>query len=256
MFVTFVYGEPEVPNRNIIWDSLIELASTRNTAWMLTSAFNEIVDNSEKSGGPERTEGTFGSFRNMLAQCDLFDLKHSGISLSWRGRCRTHLVYCRLDRTLVNPAWSDSLPTGICQYLSFEGSDHRPIITVFDSAKRRRHRLFKYDRRLRDNADLKELIDGVWNTNTNAPIDTRLAMCRRAISTWTREQYFNSKEAISSLKQRLDVAMTDPQGNDRLITSINSELMNAYKAEEEFWRQRSRIMGYLLEISTQDTFMR
>ena len=75
VFVTFVYGEPEVANRNIIWDSLIDLAVSRHSTWMLTGDFNEIVDNSEKSGGPERAEGTFGAFRNMLAQCDMFAVR-------------------------------------------------------------------------------------------------------------------------------------------------------------------------------------
>ena len=207
VFVTFVYGEPEVANRNIIWDSLIDLAVSRHSTWMLTGDFNEIVDNSEKSGGPERAEGTFGAFRNMLAQCDLFDLKHSGISLSWRGKRHSHLVDCRLDRTLVNPAWSDKFPTGRCQYLGFEGSYHRPVITVFDSGKRSRNRLFRYDRRLRDNEVVKEIIAEVWNVNREHSVNTRLAMCRRAITVWTREQLFNSKEEINKLKLRLDAVM-------------------------------------------------
>ncbi|XP_033128722.1 uncharacterized protein LOC108872195 [Brassica rapa] len=148
----------------------------------------------------------------------------------------------KLDRSLVNPAWSDSFPSGRCQYLGFEASDHRTLITVFDSAKRRRNRLFRFDRRLRDNEEVKELIANTWNSNPEASVNSRLAQCRRALSTWTREQHFNSKEKINKLKQNLDEAMTDPQGNDDLIALLNAELMLAYKAEEEFWRQRSRIM--------------
>lgn len=194
------------------------------------------------AGTSLRAEGTFGAFRNMLAQCDLFDLKHTGISLSWRGKRRDHLVYCRLDRTLINPAWSDSFPTGRCHYLGFEGSDHRPVITVFDSAQRKRKRLFRYDRRLRDNEAVKQLIAEVWGAPEDASVNTRLAMCRRAICTWTREHYFNSKEEIKRLKEHLDMAMSDPRGNDNQIAFLNQKLMAAYKAEEEFWRQRSRIM--------------
>lgn len=149
-FATLVYGEPEVSNRNFFWDALIDISLSRNSAWILAGDFNEIVDNSEKSGGPKWAEGTFGAFRNFLSSCDLFDLKHAGNSLSWRGRRRTYLVYCRLDRVLVNPAWSDRFPTGRCHYLKFDTSDHIPVITVFDSAKRHRNRLFRYDCRLCD----------------------------------------------------------------------------------------------------------
>ena len=36
--------------------------------------------------------------------------------------------------------------------------------------------------------------------------------------------------------------MTDPNGDDSLLASLNAKLRLAYKEEEEFWRQRSRIM--------------
>lgn len=36
--------------------------------------------------------------------------------------------------------------------------------------------------------------------------------------------------------------MTDTLGEDSLITSLNAKLRLAYKEEEEFWRQRSRVM--------------
>ncbi|KAL0667976.1 hypothetical protein Bca4012_030680 [Brassica carinata] len=172
----------------------------------------------------------------------MLDLKHFGISLSWRGKRCSHLVYCRLDRTLVNPAWSDRFPTGRYQYLGFEGSNHRPVLTVFDSGKQHRNQLFRYDRRLRENEAVKEIIAEIWNANPDASVNTRLAMCRRAITVWMQEQFFNSKEAINKLKQRLDVAMSGPKGDDKLINDLNLGLMVAYKAEEEFWRQRSRIM--------------
>ncbi|KAF8086725.1 hypothetical protein N665_0614s0009 [Sinapis alba] len=243
-FATFVYGDPETQHRHVIWDLLISLSLTRSFSWFLTGNFNEIIDNSEKSGGPERAEGTFGAFRNMLTSCDLFDLKHTGISLSWRGRRRTHLVYCRLDRVLVNPAWSDRFPTGRCHYLNFDTSDHRPVITVFDSSNRRRNRLFRYDRRLKDNEEVKKLIAEVWNANPDLSLDGRLSHCRQAISKWAKKQATNSKEKIAKLKHSLELAMTVPCGDDSAITELNAKLRIAYREEEEFWRQRSRIMWH------------
>lgn len=209
-FASFIYGNPDSSQRSSVWDQLISLSLTRNSAWILAGDFNEIIDNSEKSGGPERAEGSFGAFRNMLTNCDLFDLKHTGVSLSWRGRRRSHLVYCRLDRVLVNPAWSDYFPTGRCHYLNFDTSDHRPVITVFDSARRRTNRLFRYDRQLKDNMEVKNLIAEVWNAEPNLPMDVKLSQCRRAICTWTREQSLNSRETINNLKHSLEAAMVNP----------------------------------------------
>ena len=79
---TFVYGEPEVSKRLQVWNEISNLHSTNGGPWFLTGDFNEIIDNSEKSGGPDRAEGTFGAFRSFLSQNDLFDLKHSGSYLS------------------------------------------------------------------------------------------------------------------------------------------------------------------------------
>lgn len=36
--------------------------------------------------------------------------------------------------------------------------------------------------------------------------------------------------------------MSDPTENDSLISHLNGELLRAYKDEEEFWKQRSRLM--------------
>lgn len=36
--------------------------------------------------------------------------------------------------------------------------------------------------------------------------------------------------------------MISPQNNIELLQSINNELQKAYQAEENFWRQRSRVL--------------
>lgn len=89
---------------------------------------------------------------------------------------------------------------------------------------------------------IKSLISELWNSDPDISVVARLALFRRAISEWSRERYLNSKKEIDELKQDLDVAMSDPQGNDILIASLNTKLLLAYKAEEEFWRQRCRNM--------------
>lgn len=43
----------------MVWNELCTLHSNSGDPWFLTGDFNELVDNSEKSGGPERAEGTF-----------------------------------------------------------------------------------------------------------------------------------------------------------------------------------------------------
>ncbi|KAL0722453.1 hypothetical protein Bca4012_037052 [Brassica carinata] len=52
---------------------------------VVTGDFNELLDNSEKVGGPVRWEGSFIAFRSFVTQAGLWDLQHTGNQLSWRG---------------------------------------------------------------------------------------------------------------------------------------------------------------------------
>lgn len=172
---TFVYGEPDISKRLPVWNSLSNIAAIRDSPWFLTGDFNEITSNAEKSGGVERPESSFSNFRSFLSASDLFDLKHTGNFLSWRGQRGTHLVHCRLDRAMANSSWSDVFPNARSHYLQLEASDHRPLLSTFDSKKKRSSKIFRYDRRLRDNEEISRLISRVWNESQNVPVATRIS---------------------------------------------------------------------------------
>ena len=108
---TFVYGEPDNTKRQSVWEEMTKLQINQGEPWLLTGDFNEIIDNNEKCGEPDRAEGTFCAFRTFLSHNDLFDLKHSGSYLSWRGKRHSHLVQCRLDRWISNSEWIELFPS-------------------------------------------------------------------------------------------------------------------------------------------------
>ncbi|XP_048599654.1 uncharacterized protein LOC125579830 [Brassica napus] len=219
--ITFVYGEPEVARRQLVWDALSHLAADRSSPWLLTRDFNEIIDNTEKSGGHVQSERSFSAFREFLAYNDLFDLRHTGNCLSGGvGEGRSH-------------------------YLRFHGSGHRPIYSTFDATRKRHRKIFRYDRRLKDIEEVKELIESTWNASPEATVAHRLAACRRAIARWSREHHTNSCKAIVSLQTRIDEAMTGNAPGDT-ISDFNKQLLEAYKAEEVFWKQRSRLLWLTL----------
>lgn len=212
----------------------------QGSAWLLTGDFNEITDNPEKSRGKERPESFFSNFRSFLSNCDLFDIRHAGNFLSWKGTRHTHLVHCRLDRAMANNEWSSKFPNARSHYLAFEGSDHRPLLSVFDTRRKKSKRLFRYDRRLKDNTEVKNLIDEVWKDSRHLPISERLDNCRKAISAWSRKHYVNSQKQIAELRDKLDKALSAPTTDDSLISSLNKDLLQAYRAEEAYWKLRSR----------------
>lgn len=142
---------------------------------------------------------------------------------------------------MVNSHWSDMFPTAKSHYMEFNGSDHRPLVSIFDSAKRKSNRIFRYDRRLKDNQEVKDLITTTWLAAENLHSEVRLAKVRKALVQWSKEKHLNSRETIERIKKELDEALSSRVGDEDLIYRLNNELIAAYKAEEDFWRQRSRI---------------
>ena len=63
---TFTYGAPEHQNRRLVMQKHTNISQSRDSPWFLTGDFNDIVDNSEKEGGPVRAEGTFVDFRTFM----------------------------------------------------------------------------------------------------------------------------------------------------------------------------------------------
>lgn len=132
-FVSYIYGAPNREDRPRFWQLMTDIRLGRTEPWLLTGDFNDLLDNTEKVGGPLRWEGSFLSFRNFVSQYGLWDLQFSGNSLSWRGTRYSHFIQSRLDRAMANLDWMEMFPAARCEYLRFEGSDHRPLLTHFDA---------------------------------------------------------------------------------------------------------------------------
>lgn len=240
-FVTFIYGEPQQENRGQFWDHISLLGAGRDDAWLLTGDLNDILDNSEKRGGPKRCEGSFINFRCFVNQNGLWNVKHSGNAMSWRGTRHTHFIKERLDRSLANCSWNETFPAGRCHYLRFEGSDHRPLVTYSDSTKVKRKGLFRFDRRLLQNEKIRSLVESNWHHCRMEPIEDKIKRCRTAIIQWTKESNQNSKKKIKGLQDSLENLLSAAKPLTVQIASTSKELEKAYKEEELFWRQRSRI---------------
>lgn len=239
--VTFIYGAPAVENRAAFWQKVNTVGLGRDTPWLLTGDYNDILNNAEKAGGPIRPEGSFTTFRTFVAPNGLWDLKHSGEQLSWRGNRYTHFIRARLDRSMSNCAWAEAFPMGRCRYLRFEGSDHRPLLTYFNADRPKKRGMFRFNRALTEQEEVTHLVDQAWNSTPMDSVITKLNNCRRNIINWAKEKQTQRNLLIKKNQEALEKALTSPQPDSELILSINAVLKNAYLDEEQFWLQRSRI---------------
>ncbi|WZY68165.1 hypothetical protein YC2023_000405 [Brassica napus] len=241
-FAAFVYGDNDFMRRRLFWNQMVSLMNGRDAPWFITGDFNDILSNAEKEGGTVRVEGSFTDLRSFYSEGDLYDLPHSGDLLSWRGQRGEHLVRCRLDRAAATSSWAELFPSARSQYLAFEGSDHRPLVTVLETGVKKRKGMFRYDRRLKDNKEVKDLVQDVWNNAGDRPIREKIALTRSAIVEWSKQQNRNSRIIIEQKKLELEEALSSSVNDLALIHQINSALNEAYKAEEDHWRQRSRLL--------------
>lgn len=237
---TFVYGEPALEHRLHLWNKLSNLGVSRDSTWILSGDFNEIVDNNEKRRGVTRSEKSFVHFRSFITRNGLLDVKHTGNYLSWRGKRHSHFVRARLDRSLANNSWFEMFPSGRLQYFRFEGSDHRPVLTFLNFCKKKK--LFTLDDRLREKEEIFQLISEIWPNPNDRTVANKLASCRRELINWTREQGTISAQLISEAQAKLEMILSSDPPDDAEKYRLNTILENADKDEETFWKQRSRVL--------------
>lgn len=151
-----------------------------------------------------------------------------------------HNVKCRLDRALSNSSWSELYPSGRCEYLRFESSDHRPLITYFEPLRRKKKGIFRYDRRLNKNPEVSKLIHDVWFQSTHLKVKQKIDNCRTAIIKWSKKQRELNNKLLESLKVDIEKESIALQPDEEKLASLQKKLFDAYKTEEDYWKQRSR----------------
>lgn len=122
-------------------ESIRAQTTERSEPWLLRGDFNDIIESSEKKGGPDRPEGSFTDLRSFMSKCDLYDLKFSGNF--FLGGVRDTLILSGVDTI---GQWKIEIGLRLTvQEVSifvFEGSDNRPIVTSFEPVRKKQKGIF------------------------------------------------------------------------------------------------------------------
>lgn len=96
--------------------------------WLCGGDFNEILKTHEKNGGRLRPYGQMESFREVLDECNLFDLGFVGNKFTWsKNYPNGGMVWERLDRVICTTEWYDLFPSTNVQTLTCVSSDNNSI---------------------------------------------------------------------------------------------------------------------------------
>lgn len=89
---------------------------------------NDILSDSDKQGGNNRTPGKLLVGRNTLEMCGLMDLGYEGYPFTWtNGRKNEENIQVRLDRCLAKEGFINRFSPIQVSHLGRYGSDHAVI---------------------------------------------------------------------------------------------------------------------------------
>ncbi|KAK6142914.1 hypothetical protein DH2020_023262 [Rehmannia glutinosa] len=111
---------------------MLELGDLIDSPWLLLGDFNTIKNPDEKLNGKPFTSKPVEEFHDTCAYLGLSEVQSMGCYFTWTN----NTIWCRLDRALINSAWSNS--NWRCSadiHVPGNVSDHSPIVVSFFEQK-------------------------------------------------------------------------------------------------------------------------
>ncbi|KAL0356430.1 UNVERIFIED_CONTAM: hypothetical protein Sradi_4089900 [Sesamum radiatum] len=214
---TGIYGELDTSKRDRTWNLLSRLHSQSHRAWLCAGDFNEILDQSEKEGGPLCPTWQIRNFRTTLDNCGLADLGFTGPPFTW---CNRHnapsTMMERLDRACANTDWTHLFPDVSVKHEPMTCSDHAALIIHLSDIpefRSRAARSWRFEAAWLQSTQCEEVVKDSW-TSTVGNI---------------REAGVQTQNPIT------------PEGKMD-IEATRAELERFAAHEETVWRQRSKVL--------------
>jgi hypothetical protein len=112
---TFVYGEPRVQDRHLMWELLRRLKRNHQEPRLMLGDFNEVLWKFEHFSARRRPERQMLDFCEVLAHCDLHGLGFSGLPWTYDNKQKGERNVCvRLDQVVASPEWTQCFSKHLC----------------------------------------------------------------------------------------------------------------------------------------------
>ncbi|CAI9094510.1 OLC1v1030263C1 [Oldenlandia corymbosa var. corymbosa] len=127
--LTVVYAAHTAPGRISLWNDITAQAGSVNGPWIIVGDFNCILTPDEKLGGSVALSSDSGSFRMVLEQSEMEEIKTHGSKYTWSNKqFGNSRILAKLDRMLVNDQWLAMYPEATAKVLTPGISDHHAIL--------------------------------------------------------------------------------------------------------------------------------
>lgn len=122
------------------------------------------------------------------------DAGYQGSRFTWCNNYEgAHCIRARLDRCLVNSAWSGAFPYWVVQHLSRALSDHAPFLVTYKESMNMEPRPFRYQHMWASHPSFLQMVRDSWNQPLYAsPLCTLVGKLKRLKhEKWNREVFGN-----------------------------------------------------------------
>lgn len=208
--LTLFYGNPRTELRKYSWELMRRLKGDRGLPWMMFGDFNEVMYSDETYGERERGQAQMREFRDVLAECELWDLGWKGTPFTFTNRRKGNQeMRARLDRAVANKEWMMDFPNASVTHGFANHSDHKPIIIDLDGeAKEKRSRkqkMFKFEPMWLRDPSFNQTVEHHWRSVSMVQgiLFSKLRSCGEALSQWNKTSFGNVQHKVQALKKEL-----------------------------------------------------
>ncbi|XP_074297319.1 uncharacterized protein LOC141628029 [Silene latifolia] len=123
-----IYAFNGIQDRTPLWDHLWRFTGQVDGPWAMAGDFNCVLSASERVGG-NTPNAEIEPCRACVADCEVVDIPATGSLFTWNNKQQyVDRIYSRLDRFMINKAWSDKFPELYANFLPDGIFDHTPCL--------------------------------------------------------------------------------------------------------------------------------
>ncbi|XP_027127794.2 uncharacterized protein [Coffea arabica] len=220
-----VYASCDKWIRKEQWRVLTDRNRLWGSKYLISGDFNDILSNEEK----------------------LVDIGFEGHPWTWSNHWDNEgEIRQRLDRVLGSMDWFQDFESAKCHHIETLASDHSLLLLGTNPGIERKKKRFYFDKRWLQKEGIQQVVEQAWGRDEQGSklfkVTRKIRNCKIELLKWRNNAQTNSRSKIDGLKQDLEKTRNAGLANKKeKCQDLKRQLANAYKEEEAFWSQKSRI---------------
>ncbi|KAF5183018.1 Dnase i-like superfamily protein, partial [Thalictrum thalictroides] len=206
-FFTVVYASNAASERLQLWQDLIAIGNNISGPWCVSGDFNNVLFSNEIVGCEAIHPREVVDFVSCVASAGIFDLKFTGFFYTWsNGSEGSRRKMSKIDRCMVNVAWTSLFPNSVTEFFHPDVSDHSPIMLLWHDTVRKKIP-FRFNNAWSIHPEFKDLLLNVWNQQYAGDpvgvITAKLKLLKLKLKGWARIHFSDFHERVKTARKEL-----------------------------------------------------